>query len=609
MARLFAVTLLLFVLQHPLFMLYNQAIDTTVTLGDYLAVMWHGLPLDITMTCYTLVVPWLVFMLAFALQRAVGQGWVRPVLMVYYAILTPVLALVFVADTVMYGFWHFKLDNTVFLYLDNPSGAFASVSVVYLLLAVLVLVAVAILYFLPLRAMLRKPSFPSRWPWASVLLMLPVAFLIFYGIRGGLGKGTANVSKVYYSDRQYLNHSAVNGAFNLCYSLSHTQQFAEEFRYYDDAECWALTDSLFCTQSVDSDTLFNVARPNVLLLVWEGCGATVAGCVGSPCQATPNLDRYASQGILFSNCQSNTFRTDRGLVSILSGWMGMPTASLMKVPEKSERLPGLARSLRQQGYNTSFWYGGDIGFTNMGSYMLQSGFSRTFSEEDFPSRERTSNWGLEDETLLGHVFEDLKTREVQAEPFFTTVLTLSSHEPWDVPIQQLADPVANSFAYTDRCVGAFLDKLSTLPLWHNTVVIILPDHGVISADTLGMSSPQVIHVPIVMTGGAVRQSRRIETLMNLSDLAATLLGQLGVAHDDFPFSRDVLSRTYIHPSAFHTSKTEFTFFDVTGVTTYDLTADRPLMQQDQTADPEAPQRRLATGKALLQRVYTVVSQL
>lgn len=601
MIRLFCVTMVIFIVQKPLFMLYNMSVDESVTVGDYLDVVWHGIPLDMTMTGYTLVMPWLLLTLSYFTGRNF-QSWIRKGLAAYYVIISLLLALIFVADTVMYAFWHFKLDDTVFMYLDNPKGAFASVSTVFMLLATLVFCIIVAVYVMSLWSVLPRRALKSpRNRWTS-LVMLPLGALLFLIIRGGVGQGTANVTKAYYCDNPYLNHSAVNCGFNLFYALAHRQNFSEEFRYYEDNERQALVNGMYHTESIEPDTLLRVKRPNIILIVWEGCGASITGCLGSSAGATPNLDRMAEEGILFSNCQANSFRTDRGLVSIFAGWLGLPTASLMRMQSKSDKLPGLAKALQREGYSTDFWYGGDISFTSMGAFMLQNGFQKTYDETDFSSNDRLTDWGVPDGILFDKVAADIEQRSGK-EPFFISILTLSSHEPWEVPYGRLEDKVANSFAYTDDCIGRFVDRLRNSSLWGNTLVVIVPDHGALTTDALNVSSPEVMHIPLVMCGGAVKESREIKTLMNQSDIAATLLGQLGIDHDAFVFSRDVLGKSYTSPSAFHTSKTEFTYFDETGFTTVDLNSDKEIYGADDSGS------RASKGRAVLQTLYEVVDKL
>ena len=228
--------------------------------------------------------------------------------------------------------------------------------------------------------------------------------------------------------------------------------------------------------------------------------------------------------------------------------------------------------------------------------MLQNGFQRTHSEEDFARSERFSEWGVADGTLFEHVLADLTERATSPEPYFTCIMTLTSHEPWTTPYRLLDEEIENSFAYVDDCLGRFVDGLRQLPSWERTVVVVLPDHGVISREGQGRTSPEVVQIPIVMCGGAVRGHRDVGVLMNQSDLAATLLGQLGIGHEDFIFSRDVLSQSYAYPTAVHCSHDEVTFFDSTGVSVYDFNAARVT---GGTGGPES-ERRAAKGKAVLQ---------
>lgn len=591
--KLFIVTMLIFMSQKPLFMIYNSGIDNTIGISDYLSVVLHSVKLDMTVTGYTLVVPLLVLCATYFMRINLHR-----VLFPYYILITFLTTLIFIADTVMYGFWHFKLDTTIFIYTDKPADALASVSIWFLILCILTFLILLFAYLYIIYNVLPKSILSPVHNKFVSLVMMPLTALLFIIIRGGVGTGTANVSNAYYSDKQFLNHSSVNPVFNMLYSMAHQQDFSKEFHYYsDDRERASLVKGIYNTGGLTTDTILNTRCPNILLIVWEGCSANIAGCLGSDSGATPNLDKLASEGILFSNCKANSFRTDRGLVSINSGWLGLPTASLMKIPEKSQSLPGIAKTLRNHGYNTDFWYGGDISFTNMGGFMLQNGFQKTYSDKDFNRKERQSNWGAPDEHVFNRVLIDIKSRNNDV-PWFTEIMTLSSHEPWDVPYKRLEKKIENSFAYTDHCIGTFISELKKLPLWKNTLVIIVPDHGVLSSSEYSFSSPEVIHIPLVFAGGAVSESRDIDILMNQSDIAATLLGQLGISHSAFLFSRNVLSSTYTHRSAFHTTKVDMTYFDESGFTTIDLTTNKPVRES-----PSSSISRAQTGRAILQTLY------
>lgn len=588
---IFFCMMLIYITQKPIFMAYNHNMYKDMGLLDYVQVIYNGLPLDMTTCGYVLVLPWLIYTLNFFLRINI-----KKILTPYFIVVSLLTAIIFVADTVLYSFWQFKLDTTVFLYTDKPADAMASVSTAFIVLSVLSVLSLTVLYSFVTYKAIDHEQHSERGKKLSSLVMLPIGVIIFLMIRGGVGDGTANVSKSYYSNVQFLNHSAVNPSFNLFYSMNHLQNFAEEYQYYsDDEERLRLIDGIFNTESVDSDTLLNQDRPNIILIVWEGCGASVAGCVGAEKGITPNLDKIADEGILFTNCHANSYRTDRGLVSINSGWLGFPSASLMKIPEKCEKLPGLAKTLAKEGYYTEFWYGGDISFTNMGGFMLQNGYKKTYSDKDFSGEKKITSWGVSDETLLNKAFNGITSLK---QPFFSSILTLSSHEPWTVPYRRLKNDVENSFAYTDECIGTFVRKLKKSNLWNNTLLVIMPDHGVAAQEGRTVSSKDVIHIPIVMTGGAVKQPRKINTLMNQSDFAATLLGQLKISHKEFKFSRDVMSKTYTLPSAIHCSRVAFTFIDSTGMTTYDFEGDKPVYEEGENGD-----KRIERGKAIVQTLH------
>ena len=605
--KLLVCTMLVFFLQKPLFMLYNSNVDETISSGDYFSVMLHGIPLDLTVTGYTLIIPLIIITFSFFVHKE--KLW-KGLLIGYYVIISILLAIIFVGDAVMYNFWRFKLDSSVFLYTDKPGDALASVNTSFVVWRVIAMALFAAIYIFLYAYILKRQKLDKPIHGATVFILVPIIAIIFLMIRGGVGEGTANVSNAYYSEKQFLNHSAVNPAFNFLYSLGKSQDFANEFHFFEKADCEKYIEGIYSTETINPDTILTKKRPNILLIIWEGCGAKLVGATGGEKDITPNMNALAREGVLFTHCYANSFRTDRGLVSIMSGWLGMPTASLMKIPEKCETLPALPKKLCDAGYRTEFWYGGDITFTNMNGYMLQAGVQHIISDKDFTREERSySKWGVTDEILLDRVTKDITNRslnpEYQNKPWFTSVLTLSSHEPWEVPVKLYSEIRRNSFAYTDMCLGRMIDRIKASDQWNDLLVIIIPDHGVLIDEGDLIYEPDIIHIPIVMTGGAVLGLQRFDQIMNQSDLAATLLGQLGINHDEFTFSRDVLSSTYTYPTAFHTFNNGMTFIDSTGTTTYDNNAGKIIdhVEQKVLDEGKSNSRREQKAKAILQTLY------
>lgn len=591
----FFTVLLIFILQKPLFMLYNGSIEKGFGFADYMQVMIHGASLDAATAGYLTAFPFLLVLISIWFRKFP----LKKILYGYYILAAALISIIFVVDMALYTFWGFKLDASVFLYIDSPKEALASVSVGFILLRVL-----AILLLIALNSWVLLKITPSvltatRKRIAGTAGMLLLGGVLFIIIRGGVTESTSNIGQVYFSNEPFLNHSAVNPDFSLLSSMGKSQDFASEFNFFDEEKRVALFDGLYPTTDGDSIIqVLNTKRPNILIILMEGFGGAFVEPLGGLPDVTPHFNRLSKEGVFFTNCYANSFRTDRGTVCTFSGYLGLPTASVMKIPAKSRTLPAIAEGLSKAGYKTDFLYGGDINFTNMKSYLLSTGYQRLTANTDFSLAEQTSNaWGVNDDITFEYLYNQLRNRKEEG-PWHTAFLTLSSHEPFEVPYHRLEDKIPNAFAYTDECLGKFIDRLKQTPAWKDLLVICLPDHGFYYPREGSNAMPRFYHIPLLWLGGAVKQPMQVDKIMNQTDLAATLLGQLGLEHTAFTFSRNVLGSDYKYPFAFYSFNNGFSFRDSTGVTVFDNNSGSILFDE-----PEADESRLDKGKAILQTVY------
>lgn len=590
----FFIVFLLFVCQKPLFMLYNEAIDKGLSFNDFCLVMFHGMSLDATTAGYLTAFPFLCVLVSIWLKKFP----LRKILLPYYIVISLLISLVFVGDMALYPFWGFKLDASIFLYLDSPKEALASVSTGFVLLRVAVILLLVVFHVWLLRKVTPKRLRAVSKRLAGTGGMLFLGGLLFVVVRGGVTESTSNVGQVYFSNDQFLNHSAVNPNFSLLSSMGKSKDFASEFNFFDDIKRAQLFDGLYTTEDGDSViSVLNTKKPNILIILMEGMGGVFVEPLGGLSDVTPNLNRLSEEGIFFTQCYANSFRTDRGTVCALSGYLGLPTASVMKIPAKSRTLPAISEELVKAGYTTDFLYGGDINFTNMKSYLLSKGYQKLTADTDFSLLEQTSNaWGVNDDITFEHLYNLLKDRKNG--PWMTTFLTLSSHEPFDVPYNRLEDKIPNAFAFTDDCLGKFIEKLKQTPVWDNLLVVCIPDHGFRYPKEKVDRGGEFSHIPMLWLGGAVIQPMKVDKIMNQTDMVATLLGQLGLDHSMFTFSRNVLGSAYTYPFSFHCHGGGFAFRDSTGVSAYDTKANQISFEE-----PSANEERLNRGKAILQSVY------
>lgn len=589
--RIYLTYVLAFVLMKPLFMLYNHE-GYSVSFADVWSVVWHGFPLDLSTSGYLMAFP-LLLMLLSCVVRIPGQKYV---LATYYGLTALLVAIILMTDCALYPFWQFKLDATVFTYMHSIHTITANVSLWFMVIGIASILLYAVLLFL----LLLRHSLPSSlkpFQFGSLLPLLLLGGVFFLLIRGGTGKSTMNIGSAYYSDNQFLNHSAVNPAFNLIASALKKEDLQTCYRYFDKEECERRY-KLLGYESIgsDTDTLLTTPRPNVVVVILEGFAASFIEPLGGSTDVTPQFNRLSKEGLLFTQVYANSFRTDRGVLSTLSGYPAFPKISVMKLPEKSRSLPSLARSLSKEGYSTQFLYGGDVNFTNMKSYLLSTGYQSVMGDTYFPQSVRsTHGWGVTDhiafDTLANQLLDYLGPK-----PIFSTFLTLASHEPWQVPYNRIPDNMkANAMAYTDDCIGRFVDKLRRSSLWNNLLLVFIADHGIGYPVELTESNPQRSHIPMLWLGGALRRYGVVDKYCQQSDLAATLLAQMHIAHSDFRFSRNVVSNGYTNPSVMHTFDNGFAYMDSTGSTVYDLTSRKVL-----TDIPAPSQERIDRAYTLLQ---------
>lgn len=438
-----------FVLQKVVFMLYYNSLMHDATLADHFSVIWHGLPMDFSVAGYLTVIPALMILAGIWVRHR----WLDTALKAYFAVTAILLASIALLDLELYGYWGFRLDMTpLFYFSTSPSAAFASATAHQIFIGVIAVAAIAYgIYTAFSRTVCRIHPVTYRRVTATVVLTLLTASL-FIPIRGGVTVSTMNLSRAYFSQKKILNHAAINPAFSLLYSATHQNDYAKRYRFMTDEEAAAamvslaefatspipgkkaVTDSIPINSTVN-DTLLDCTEPDIYLVILESFSAQLMPSLGGE-DVAEHLDSVAQTGICFTNFYANSFRTDRALPSILSGFPAQPSMSLLKYTDKTEKLPSIARELKNAGYGTTYYYGGDINFANINAYLISAGYDLVVCDKDFPIADRTGKWGAHDHLLFDRVLADLdaysKVNTPHA-PMFRVIQTSSSHEPFEVP--------------------------------------------------------------------------------------------------------------------------------------------------------------------------------
>lgn len=566
--KTYATFVVLFVLQKPLFLFLEkgsatQPVDNIFT--ELPAVIWHGLPLDLSMAGYLSVIPGLLSIAVVWLKRDL----VKPIMNIYFIIASLFITCSFLLNASLYPYWKYPLDSTpLFYFFTSPADAIASVSIWQVILSIVILIVLTIGVWFTLRMRGEKRQQYSRYSYGyggfgsgkrnrfddfdrhrgrtSIILLL-LTGLLFLPIRGGITVSTMNTGQAYYSQNAYLNHSAVNPLFSLLESITHQEDFASQYRFMKDKEA----DKIFATMTSTSDentypllneATFKKGTPDILIVIMESFASDIMPSMGSYKDVAVCLDSIAQQSILFTRFYANSFRTDRGMVSILSGYPAQPTTSIMRYPRKTSQLPSIARNLvKYKNYKTTYYYGGDADFCNMRSYLVSQGYQHIISDANFPIEDKLSKWGVPDHILAAKMMEDIKAQQNEKRPMLRILQTSSSHEPFEVPYHRLKDKRLNAFAYTDSVMGAIVREYRKLPRWKNTLIVFVPDHVGGYKENLNDHDRSRYQIPLILAGGAISRPMKVGIIGSQHDIAATLLGQLGVEHREFTFSKNMMS--------------------------------------------------------------------
>ena len=621
--KTYATFVVLFVLQKPLFLFLEkgsatQPVDNIFT--ELPAVIWHGLPLDLSMAGYLSVIPGFLSIAVVWLKRDL----VKPIMNIYFIIASLFITCSFLLNASLYPYWKYPLDSTpLFYFFTSPADAIASVSIWQVILSIVILIVLTIGVWFTLRMRGEKRQQYSRYAYGyggfgsgkrnrfddfdrhrgrtSIILLL-LTGLLFLPIRGGITVSTMNTGQAYYSQNAYLNHSAVNPLFSLLESITHQEDFASQYRFMKDKEA----DKIFATMTSTSDentypllneATFKKGTPDILIVIMESFASDIMPSMGSYKDVAVCLDSIAQQSILFTRFYANSFRTDRGMVSILSGYPAQPTTSIMRYPRKTSQLPSIARNLaKYKNYKTTYYYGGDADFCNMRSYLVSQGYQHIISDANFPIEDKLSKWGVPDHIVAARMMEDIKAQQNEKRPMLRILQTSSSHEPFEVPYHRLKDKRLNAFAYTDSVMGAIVREYRKLPRWKNTLIVFVPDHVGGYKENLNDHDRSRYQIPLILAGGAISRPMKVGIIGSQHDIAATLLGQLGVEHREFTFSKNMMSDA-TPKFAFFAVNDAFGIVSEENSLIYDNRAKRTVYDKGEKGF------NLKRGQAYLQKLY------
>jgi phosphoglycerol transferase MdoB-like AlkP superfamily enzyme len=575
---------------------YHDASQNSI--AGLLGTFWYGAKLDISTTAYYLIIPVLL-----AIPGVYFNGnWYRYIMRWYSYLFISFSSIIIVSDANLYSYWGFRMDYTPMLYLKTPGEAMASITTIKLILSLSAIIVISSFFIFIYNKFIDRVfiKFERIRLWLPGMLLLTILMgALIIPIRGGFGIAPINAGSVYFSKNMFLNHTAINSIWNVGTTAFTQKPVKNPYNYGDITAARAAVESLIDKKGIPENVL-NTTRPNILFIILESFSGYIIGPLGGDSLVTPNFNRYTKEGILFTDFYASGTRTDKALPAILNGYPAQPAQSIIKEPKKSQTLPSLVKILIQNGYKSSFWYGGEINFANFNSFVISSGFSKIITRNNFERENYNSKWGVHDHVFFNALKDSMKNVE---EPFLNVVLTLSSHEPFDVPMEPVFSgndnmtKYKNSVLYADKSLGSFLDWAKETEWWKNTLIILVADHCARVSKDMVIYLPGLFKIPMLWIGGALSEKGiMIGKLGSQVDIPVTLLNQLGLS-GIFPFGKDLLSDES-NSFAFYTYNEGFAFITDTSAAIYDQKLKNAVLMEGK--DPDSAE---SVGKAYLQVLF------
>jgi len=597
--------MLFFALTRSVFIFYNFKKAAEAGFGEVLLSYWHALYLDHSMVCYLLGFPFLLLFI----QTLAKAPFLNRINQYYTFLLIVVVAFITVAELAVFDEWNVKLTYKAMIYLQHPSEVINSATTKTLLLGLLLIGLITFVgIFAFQRLVFLRYCLQKRNYYISAAFFLITPVFIGLGLRGGYQEIPISVSSVYFSKNNFINNATVNTTWNLMNSIDKNLKYMNEnpYQFYPYAEAKQVVDSLFTVKKDTTLSILKNTKPNIVMVILESWSADMVQSIGGLTGITPEFEKLTKEGMLFTNFYASGELSDQGLAALLSGFPAQPTTSIVRQPDKFQYLPSLPQRLKKIGYYTSFHFGGALNYGNIKGFIYFHNMDKIFEGKDFPSSVPQGSLGAHDEYLFQQLLKDYKNYK---QPFFASAFTLSSHSPYDQPMDEVIHsggehkPFLNSVYYSDRSIGNFMREAKKQTWYNNTLFIFVADHTHLTPRNWSYYAQQYRHIPFMLYGNVLKdeyKGTKDSTICSQTDLPATLLAQLNLKHDEFKWSNNIFN-PYTNHFAYYSSKLGYGWLSPNNYYAYNF--DLKEIEEPRFESKQSEAKLVKCGQCFLQVLF------
>lgn len=561
----YLLTLLFFGVLRLVFLLNYRGQVRGETLGEILTAFAIGIRFDQIIILYCLlpillVTPWM----------GSSKRWFHWAIGGYILAIFSLVFILLLSDIRFFATFGSHLNFLFYEYIDD-GGIFwtmvfsdSGVAATFAIWAVLTIV----FGYLLVRFRRMTDGLPARRSWTNQIAWTVIFLALFFlGIRGRTGLAPIDWGVAYFSKNAFLNQLALNGVYTLARNYTErdgdlrlsTMTESERYPFVEMDAAYRTVEEMLrlpdeqwfgLREGVYRRTMYSRLNyspgPNIIVVLMESWAAKNTGVLGCPHDLTPNFDSWASRGVLFTHFFANGVRTSFGLPAVLGSYPSIPGRSIMGRYDAPHPFTMLSEHLAQRGFHNTFVYGGDLAFDNIEGFFTNKQYDHFVGENDFRGAQAFSKWGVPDHIVFARAAALVDSLP---RPFQMTVLTLSNHEPFDLPdssVQMFFDDadsskLFNAQLYADKALGLFLRRLDEKNVLDSTIVILTADHARYDVSRLVLD-PETFHIPLLILGPTemIPAGQVIEAAGSQVDILPTILNLLGGPYAHRSWGRDLL---------------------------------------------------------------------
>jgi phosphoglycerol transferase MdoB-like AlkP superfamily enzyme len=552
LVRSLVVVMVLYSVSRIGFYLFNTSFFPNLTFQRFVIIMGGGLRFDLSATLYSNSLFILLMILPFTFRFRNGYKS----LVKWIFIITNSIA--FAANTADFIYYRFTLRRTTLSFLNQFENETNFGKLLfqfvfdywYATLFFVFLVTLLVIAFN--RISYDGPQQPNKWKFYGygVVAFALCIGLFIGGARGGFRESTRPITLS--NAASYVKEPReINLVLNTPFALMRTAKanVISKVNYFSSEE---ELNKVFNPVKIPRDTL-PFQRKNVVVLILESFSKEFIGAYNKELEGgkykgyAPFLDSLIGVSHAFQYSMANGRKSIDAMPSVICSIPSIEVPYVLShySGNKINSLPSL---LRNKGYYSAFFHGAPNGSMGFDAFANLSGFDGYFGKDEYEDTYRATDdfdgiWGIWDEKFLQYFATKMNSFK---QPFYTTVFTVSSHHPYNLPSEYEnvfkggPKPVHRTIQYTDMALRKFFAKASKMPWFNNTLFVLTADHASAEIQFQEYNSPSgYFAVPIIFYEPGSSPLPMKNEIVQQADILPTVLGNLHFNEPYFSFGRNV----------------------------------------------------------------------